>query len=152
MPEKETALDELAKAIVKLKENPFPEELGYVLNSFLNYVGPEMPFVSKMAMANRSLFRSLIFDSYKKSAAGNAMIRTTTATTIFNAGIKDNVIPGQATATVNFRTLPGTSVKEVISYVKKVIDNDKIEIKVRPGSSSPKQVSDVDHPTFTHIQ
>ena len=152
MPEKETALDEMAKAVVKLKENPFPAEMGYVLNSFLDYVGPEMPFVSKMAMANRSIFKPLIFNTYSKSATGSAVIRTTTATTIFNSGIKENVIPGQALASVNFRTQPGTTTADVIAYVKKVIDNDKIEIKARPGGSEPKQVADVNHPTFKSIQ
>ena len=152
MPEKETALDDMAKAIVKLKENPFPAEMSYVLNSFLDYVGPEMPFVSKMAMANRFIFKPVIFSTYSKSATGSAVIRTTTATTIFNSGIKENVVPGQAMATVNFRTQPGTTEADVITYVKKVIDNDKIEIKARPGSSEPKQVANVDHPTFKSIQ
>ncbi|TDE12336.1 M20/M25/M40 family metallo-hydrolase [Dyadobacter psychrotolerans] len=152
MPEKETALDDMAKAIVKLKENPFPPEMGYVLNSFLDYVGPEMPFISKMAMANRSIFKPLIFSTYSKSATGSAVIRTTTATTIFNSGIKENVVPGQAFATVNFRTQPGTTEADVIGYVKKIIANDKIEITARPGSSEPKQVADVRHPTFKSIQ
>ncbi|MBE9464292.1 M20/M25/M40 family metallo-hydrolase [Dyadobacter subterraneus] len=152
MPEKETAIDEMAKAVVKLKENPFPEEMGYVLNSFLDYVGPEMSFISKMAMANRTIFKPLIFNAYKGTAAGNAMIRTTTATTIFKAGIKDNVVPGQANATVNFRTQPGTTREDVIAYVKKVIGNDKVEITARPVGTNPKQVADVNDKSFTHMQ
>jgi carboxypeptidase PM20D1 len=35
------------------------------------------------------------------------MLRTTTALTIVNAGNKENVLPGQADAVVNFRLLPG---------------------------------------------
>jgi carboxypeptidase PM20D1 len=152
MPEKETAIDALAKAVVKLKENPFPEEMGYVLNSFIDYVGPEMGFVNKMAMANRAIFKPLIFGAYKNSAAGNAMIRTTTATTILKAGIKDNVIPGQANATVNFRTQPGTSREHVVAYVKKVIGDDQVQVKTRPVGTNPRQVADVNHPSFRHIQ
>jgi carboxypeptidase PM20D1 len=152
MPEKETAIDELAKAVVKLKENPFPEEMGYVLNSFIDYVGPEMSFVNKMTMANRTIFKPLIFGAYKNTAAGNAMIRTTTATTILKAGIKDNVVPGQANATVNFRTQPGTSREDVVAYVKKIIGNDQVEIHARPVGTNPKQVADVNHKSFTHIQ
>ncbi len=152
MPEKETAIDELAKAIVKLKENPFPAESSYVLNSFLDYVGPEMPFVSKMAAANRSIFKSLIFSSYSKSGGGNATIRTTTATTIMKAGEKENVIPGQATATVNFRLLPGTSENDVITYVKKVINNEKVTITSRKGGSFPTQVADVNEAGFKYLQ
>jgi carboxypeptidase PM20D1 len=56
------------------------------------------------------------------------MLRTTIAPTIINAGIKDNVIPTQAKATVNFRLLPGDLSEDVIDRVKKIIDNDHVKI------------------------
>jgi carboxypeptidase PM20D1 len=152
MPEHKTAIDQIAAAIVKLRDKPFPAKLGTVIHHFMDYVGPEMSFVNKMAMANRWLFTPLIESTYSKSPAGNATIRTTTAFTIFNSGVKENLIPGEATATVNFRTPPETSKEEVINYVRKVIDNDKIEIIARPNSAQPKQIADVEHPTFKHLQ
>lgn len=151
MPEPETAIDEMAKAVVKLKENPFPAELGSIIHLFLDYIGPEMPFVSKMAMANRWLFSPLIMQNYSKTAAGNATLRTTTATTIFNAGVKENLIPGEATATVNFRTQPGISTNDVIAHVKKVIENNKIEISIKPKFTESMLVADVNHPTFKYL-
>jgi len=152
MPEHKTAIDQIAEAIVKLKDKPFPANLGTVIHHFMDYVGPEMSFVNKMAMANRWLFKPLIESTYSKSPAGNATIRTTTAFTIFNSGVKENLIPGEATATVNFRTPPETSKEDVINYVRKVINNDKIEIIARPNSAQPKQIADVGHPTFKHLQ
>ena len=152
MPEKETAIDEMAKVVVKLKENPFPARLGETVQSFLAYIGPEMPFVSKMAMANQWLFTPMITSTYSNTAAGNATIRTTTATTIFKAGIKENIIPGEAAITVNFRTQPGVTQQEVIDYVKKVIGNDRIEIKPRGEGNAPIQVANVDDATFQYIQ
>ncbi len=152
MPEKQTAIDELAKAIVALKENPFKAELGTTVQNFLSYVGPEMPFVSKMAMANQWLFAPMIKGTYAKSPAGNATIRTTTATTVFNAGIKENLIPGQAEATVNFRTLPGITQKDVIAHVKKVIANDSIKIIPQGVGSEPKQVAELNSESFRYLQ
>src|SRR5690606_18469733 len=128
MPEQKTAIEELAKAIVALKKQQFKADLCETVHNFLAYVGPEMPFVSKMAMANQWLFAPMIKSTYAKSAAGNATIRTTTATTIFNAGLKENLIPGEAEATVNFRTQPGVTRKDVIDHVKKVIADDNIQI------------------------
>lgn len=152
MPEKQTAIDELAKAIVKLKENQFPLELGPVTNLFMDYVGPEMPFVNKMAMANRWLFSSIIKSNYEKTAAGSATLRTTTATTIFNAGLKENLIPGEASATINFRTLPGVDTLAVINHIKKVINNPKIEISLRQGSSATAQIANINDKTFDYLQ
>jgi carboxypeptidase PM20D1 len=42
------------------------------------------------------------------------MLRTTTALTIVNAGNKENVLPGRAEATVNFRILPGDTKEGVL--------------------------------------
>jgi hypothetical protein len=48
------------------------------------------------------LFKPLLLREFEKSGPTEAMVRTTTALTIFNAGDKDNVLPGNAAATVNF--------------------------------------------------
>lgn len=152
MPEEKTAIDEMAKAVVALKEHPFKAELGKTVENFLSYIGPEMPFVSKMAMANQWLFAPMIKSTYAKSAAGNATIRTTTATTIFNAGLKENLIPGEAEATVNFRTQPGVTREDVIDHVKKVIANDNIKIIPLGEGNEPKQVAEVESESFKYIQ
>ena len=48
-------------------------------------------------------------------------MRTTTALTIFNAGDKDNVLPGNAEATVNFRLIPGDTEASVTDHVRDTI-------------------------------
>jgi carboxypeptidase PM20D1 len=71
-----------------------------------------------MAFANRGLLEPLILSQYEQSPSGNALIRTTTAPTIFNSGVKDNIIPQRAYATVNFRILPETTIAEVLAHVQ----------------------------------
>ena len=51
--------------------------------------------------------KAFFLKSIQGSGSGNALVRTTTAPTIINAGIKDNIIPAKAEAVVNFRILPG---------------------------------------------
>jgi carboxypeptidase PM20D1 len=79
----------------------------------------------------------------EKSGSSNAALRTTTALTIVSAGNKDNVIPGQAEATVNFRLLPGDSRAAVMAHVKAAVANDRIELLELPGSAEPSAVSPV---------
>ncbi len=152
MPEERTAIDELARAVVALKENPFKADLGATVKNFLDYIGPEMPFASKMAMANQWLFTPVIKNTYAKTPTGNATIRTTTATTIFNAGIKENLIPGEAEATVNFRTQPGVTRADVTEHVKKVIANDQIQIIPQGDGNEPNQVANVNSESFKYLQ
>lgn len=152
MPGKQTVIDQLAKAVVKLQENPFPATLNASVQSFMDYMGPEMPFVQRMAFANRWLFSPLIKNTYSSKPGANAMIRTTTALTLMASGVKENVIPSVARATVNFRTLPGTGAQEVVRHVKEVIADERIRITVRPGGSSPEAVANVKDPSFLYLQ
>jgi len=72
-----------------------------------------------------------------------AMLHTTTAVTVVNGGIKENVLPPFATALVNFRILQGETVQSVIDQVKKVIDDDRVEVTADPATSiDPSPVSD----------
>jgi carboxypeptidase PM20D1 len=131
MPEKETAIDILLKAIVRLRGNPFEARFVESTRNFLEYVGPEMKFPSNMAMANPELFKNLIVKNYEKSGSGNAMIRTTAVPTIIDGGMKENVIPTLATATVNFRLLPGDSGAYIIRQVKEIINDERVVITVK---------------------
>ncbi|CBY12613.1 unnamed protein product [Oikopleura dioica] len=51
----------------------------------------------------------------------NAVFRTTSAVTIFDAGYKSNVIPIQARAVVNLRIHPGQTIAQVLAHLKRVI-------------------------------
>jgi carboxypeptidase PM20D1 len=151
MPAKQTAIDVLADAVAELKRTPFRQTLQFT-SSFMDYTGPEMPFVNRMAFANRWLFSPMIKNIYSKSPGADAMTRTTTAPTLFNSGIKENVIPTVATATINFRTLPTTTVDDVVKHVRDVVNDDRIKITVRPNPNNVQAVADVNHSSFTHIQ
>jgi carboxypeptidase PM20D1 len=144
MPEKETAIDVLSNAIVKLKQNPFPAVVSPPINGFIQNLGPEMPFLNRLVFANKSIFESVITGIYEKSASGNALVRTTTAPTIFNSGVKDNVIPQTASAIVNFRIIPGETIDTVIERVKELTNDERIMIKKGEFISEPSKVSSID--------
>ena len=141
MPKKEAAIGVLSNAIVKLTENPFPAVITQPVADFMDNVGPEMGFVNKMAFANRWLFKPMIISILEGKPSGNAMIRTTTAPTIIDAGIKENVIPYQAEAVVNFRILPGESIQSVIDRVKDIIDDERIQISQGAFNSEAPGIS-----------
>ena len=58
----------------------------------------------------------------------HAIMRNTIAPVFLNAGFRGNVIPGSADATLNFRTIPGTNTEELISELKAVINDPRIEV------------------------
>ncbi|MGI9530058.1 M20 family peptidase [Lutimonas sp.] len=151
MPGKETAIDVLSEAIHKLKANPFPAYISPPIEGFLEYLGPEMSFVNRMAFANAGLFEKMIVSVYEGSASGNALVRTTTSPTIFNSGVKDNIIPLTAKATVNFRIITGSSIAEVKERIRSVIDDDRIKIDEGNFNTEPSKVSSYKAPGFTML-
>lgn len=152
MPARETAIDILTSAIVRLRANPFEARFSESMSGFIESLGPEMPFVQRLAFANPWLFRGMIVGIYESSAGGNAMVRTTVAPTILQAGMKDNVIPTLATATINFRLLPGDKVEAVINKVKEIIADDRITINVFGGFSEASAVTPMNSTGYKQIE
>ncbi len=140
-PEKSTTLGIMSKALSRLEENPFPGKIDGSAKLLFDYVGPEMNFPINVVVANRWLFNGLLKRQLSSAPATNALIRTTTAITMIDGGLKDNVIPSQAEAKVNFRIKPGETIETVIAQVKQTIDDDRIEVSVFESGRNPSKVS-----------
>ncbi len=153
MPARETTIGILANAIAKLQANPLPAQMDGPIKHMLNAMAPEMGFLPRMVMANQWLFGGLLDGILSKNPSGNAMVRTTTAPTIFSAGIKDNVIPAQARAMVNFRIIPGDTPESVIQMVTEIIDDSRIEVRQPDGGfgREPAPVSDPNSDQFKFL-
>jgi carboxypeptidase PM20D1 len=134
MPENETAIDILMKAMTQLHDNPFPAHFDEATQGFIAHLGPEMQFPNNMAFTNQWLFKSMIIKGLDKKPTTRAMIHTTSVTTILNAGVKENVVPTMATAVANFRLLPGDSALKVVERVKEIIHDDRVTIQIKNGT------------------
>ena len=129
MPPPQTAVGILAEAIVRLENAPLPGGLdGVSAAMFGGIAHHSSSFMSRMLFANTWLFGGLLESVLSQSPAGNAMMRTTTAATMFSGSEKANVLPIEATATVNFRLHPRDSEDDVVDHARRVIDDDRIEI------------------------
>jgi carboxypeptidase PM20D1 len=152
MPEKINALTSVNNALVKLNDNPLPYRLSPPLEGFVDHVGPHLTGLKKMAFANTWLFKSLIYGAYSKSAAGEALIHTTQVATIFNAGVKDNVVPYRAQAVVNYRLLPGDTPEFILERAREVINDTLVKVRVYQDLAIPASpVSEIDCDQFRNI-
>jgi len=149
-PGESTAIGILSRAVQRLEENQMPARFAGPIREMLEFAGPEMPLAERAVMANLWLFQGIVKQQLMKDAAPRAAMRTTTAPTIIQAGTKENVLPTEATAIVNFRILPGDTVDAVLAHAEKVIDDDRVEIAVNEGHNAdePSPVSQLDAPAF----
>ncbi len=152
IPPRETAVGTLSTAIHNLERNQFPGRINGATEKLLEYVGPEMPFTRRMVFANLWLFGWLVERQLARSPLTNALIRTTTAATMFKGSIKENVLPAEARAVVNFRILPGDSINGVIDHVRRTINDTRITVTPLNLSSEPSSVSDIESSSFKTLQ
>src|SRR4051794_10036051 len=111
-------------------------------------LAPEMSGFNRVVLSNLWLFKPLLLREFEKSGTTEAMVRTTTALTIFNAGDKDNVLPGNASASVNFRLIPGDTQGSVTEHVRSTVSNDRISIEPFPGNTDPPPATGSASPSF----
>ncbi|WP_338700039.1 M20/M25/M40 family metallo-hydrolase [Bradyrhizobium sp. 26S5] len=74
--------------------------------------------------------KKLVADNPKDSLLLHALLRDTMVITMIDAGIKPNVIPGDAKAVVNTRLLPGTTTDQMVEEIKRVIRDPGIEVSI----------------------
>lgn len=151
IPPRDTAIGKLSAALARLEAKPFPASVSGVMRETLQTAAPEMNFGSRVALSNLWLSELLVRRQLEKSAQTAATIRTTTAITIFNAGNKENVLPGRAEATVNFRLLPGETEDTVIARVKSIVADDGVKVTPKPGNTNPPPVTSTAGPNYQAV-
>jgi len=142
-PPRENTIGILAQAIVDLENNQLPYKLVAPVNYQFEYMGAELPFFKKMAFANPWLFKGAILEGL------NA--HTTTAPTIINGGVKNNVIPTVAEATINFRILPGETIASVKQHIENTV-SDKVRVEPVGFLTNPSPVSGIDSEAFRTLE
>jgi carboxypeptidase PM20D1 len=128
MPPPHTAIGKIGHAIVQLEQHQMPASLNGPGGIGIQALGPELPFGLRVAVSNSWLFEPVITGQLAKSPAVNALLRTTTAPTIVEGGVKENVLPSQAKAVINFRLAPGDTVAMVKNHVTTTINDPDITV------------------------
>ena len=153
LPPRESAIGILSAAIERLEKRPMPARLEGPTRQLFDRVGPLFPLAQRAVFANLWLTRGLVLHKLEASPATNAMVRTTAAATIFQAGTKDNVLPSHARSVINFRIVPGDSIASVTDHVRSVINDSRIEIKIGGSfSAEPSAVSNTDSDSFRILE
>ena len=147
-----SAIGMLTAALTRLDNKPLPGGIKGAAADLFATVAPELPFGQRLAMSNLWLFKPVVENMLGKSASSNAMLRTTTALTILNAGNKENVLPGKAEAVVNFRILPGDSSASVLEYVKQTMADERIDVQFLGVPFEPSTVSSAQADSYRVIE
>ncbi|MEK8033756.1 M20 family peptidase [Ideonella sp. DXS29W] len=144
-PPGDSAIAMMSAALKGLDDHQLPGGIRGVAREMFETLAPDMSGFGRVALSNLWLFGPVVQRQLEAKASTNAMLRTTTALTMVHAGNKDNVLPGRAEATINFRLLPGDSASAVMGHVHDVagaaMPGARYELAALPGASEPSRVS-----------
>ena len=151
MPRGRNPVVELGRALVAVHDDQPPYRITNTAQEMLAGLGqlfsvPTPVDAARLPDALAPLLAQLPEDVGRMVKFGLQDVLTPT---MVHAGIKENVIPNQATANVNVRTLPGVPVEDLLERVQQVV-GPEIEIEVKrfyPGTESPS-----DSPLFRVIE
>jgi carboxypeptidase PM20D1 len=146
-PPPSTAIGRLARALVRVEESPLPARSDGVVEAMLRAVAPHTSGIRRFALTWPGLFGPVIRAQMAGDPGTNAMVRTTTAITMIDGGVKANVLPREASARVNFRLLPGDETGAVVEHVRSAIDDPEVEIAIEDAIEA-SGVSDPDSDAF----
>jgi carboxypeptidase PM20D1 len=152
MPGPRTAVGALSRAIAAIEANPFPSDIAGPTQGMLEAMAPYASFGQKLVFANLWITAPLVKKFLGSAPTTAAMIHTTISPTMLSAGVKDNVLPPEAMAVVNFRIRPGETQTTVIDRVRTVIADSMITIEPTDSARvDPSPVSDANSPAFRLI-
>ncbi len=93
-----------------------------------------------------------VINQFEKGPSTNALVRTTLAPTIIEAGTKVNILPPSARALFNARIRPGDTVEGVVSELQGIVSDDRVQVMLLEGASEPSALSPTETPEYGVIR
>jgi carboxypeptidase PM20D1 len=124
-----STIGRLANALAVIEANPFPARLVEPVAAMFEALAPHVGQPQQLVFENLWLTGGMVAGQMADDRLTMPYVRTTTALTMFNAGIKENVVPQRAEAKVNFRLLPGDTPETVVNYIEELVDDPQVTIE-----------------------
>jgi carboxypeptidase PM20D1 len=94
-----------------------------------------------MAVANDWLFGKMIVKQMSATPTGAALMHTTIAPTMLQGSPKENVLPQDATAWINYRIAPGDTSAKVMAKAKAAVGDLPVDIAWNSKPEEPSAIS-----------
>lgn len=151
-PSPDGATARLARAIVRIEENPAPPILSEPILQMLEAVGQQMPAPIRLVAANARYAKRPVAQILARAGKEpNSMIRTSMAVTRLSGSPADNVLATEARATVNVRLAVGDTQESLRARLTKLLRGLDVDIESIEGNDPPP-VSRTDNDAWRHLQ
>ena len=135
----DTPIHRLTSALHALRHYRGDVKFNQVTREFFRRIAETQPFPASWMLrhAGHPAIKPLLVRKLPKAPGVQAMVRDTMTPTILMAGLKANVAPQAAVATLDLRLLPETDLEEYLATLKRAINDKSILIEVAEPPASP---------------
>ena len=155
VPLPDNAVMRLSEAITKIGAYQTPYQLTPVTETYFEQLSTVTdPEIGKWMRALENPVRADLAEKKLSEASPvwNSMMRDTIAPTMLQAGIRPNVVPSEAQATLNIRLLPGNAIGGLLLKLKDVVNDPKISFRADTSIGEAAPSSSLDSELFKTIQ
>ena len=150
-PPKHSAVGVLATAIADLENNQFKSTINPQVKNILDVATRGMKFPARLLGCNIKYLLPILKPILSAIPQSASLVRTTTAVTMTSGSPQANVLPQHATATVNFRVMPGSHISDVEDHIRKVVRSRKVGVRLI-GGNEPSVISPTDSDSFNALK
>lgn len=149
IPLRDNPIGTLARAVGRLFDHEMPPRLNETTREYFRRLA-EMSDPDRAAVFRAILSENPTVEDYDRlrelSPVYHSMLRTSIVPTILQGGYLKNVIPSEASATVDIRALPDEDPERLFSLLKRVMNEPAVDLVPHPQtrpSHSPSTLSGV---------
>lgn len=130
VPHPDNALERLVRALFRIREWARPVQVVPELREYFERL-------QRAQVLKGGASQDAMEQLARENLLANALLTNTVSTTSLHSGMKHNVIPAIAEATIDCRLLPGTDHEAFTQQVRDVVDDKKVRVEPIFSSDTP---------------
>jgi acetylornithine deacetylase/succinyl-diaminopimelate desuccinylase-like protein len=155
MPLADNPVVHLAAAVAKIGMHEAPLQFNSVTRAYFDqlaqlYDEDTAKWMRALDSSDRMDHAARILSA--QNPAWNSMLRDTVAPTMLQAGIRPNVIPAEARATLNIRLLPGNLLSPLLDTLGKLVNDPQVRLVPDETIGQPAPSSPVDSEFYHYLE
>ncbi len=148
---KHTAVGKLADVIKDIENHQFRSHMSKNVFDLFESIGRNCTYPVRLVTCNLKFLKPAVIQIMKQIPPAATFIRSVTGITMAEGSPAPNVLPQSASIVVNFRMMPGTTLQDVESHIRKVVRNKDIDVELLRGKE-PSEFSPTDSRCFNIIK
>ena len=154
LPTKDNAVVHLAAALAKIGTYSPPVRFTTVVRRYFEGLAAvsddeDAKWMRSLETSDRGEHAQRVIS--EANPQWGSMMRDSIAPTMLSAGVRANVIPGEARATLNIRLLPGDTIDVLVGALTKLVNDPQVRLEVQPNAGLAAPTSSLESDFYNVI-